>query len=117
METKVNLIDNRLFIKLDDNSWYLVNKRTKTKEVYIDNLGFSILHRDGVEFNYKELKKGKEISFNLRIFDFDGSLLMIDNRITKEVIIEQSAKNLYGDAEGMYIWNWLNHKSLEGRGL
>lgn len=112
METKVNLIENRLFVRLD-NEWYLVNKRTKTKEVYIDDLGFSIVHRDGVEFNYKELKKSNEINFNLRVFDFDGSLLMIDNRITKEVIIEQSAKNLYGDVEGMYIWNWLSHKNIE----
>lgn len=51
METKVNLIENRLFIRLD-NEWYLVNKHNRTTNILTD------------------------------------------------------------DAEGMYIWNWLNSKGI-----
>lgn len=113
MKTKANLIENRLFLKLDDY-WYLVNKVNKTKEICIDSTGFSIIQRDGVELQYDELHQQELSEFVLTIFDSDTFPLMINNRVTYDDIKRESVKNLSDDAEGMYIWNWLNHKSVEG---
>lgn len=113
MKTKANLIENRLFLKLDDY-WYLVNKANRTKEICIDSTGFSIIQRDGVELQYDELHQQELSEFVLTIFDSDTFPLMINNRVTYDDIKRESVKNLSDDAEGMYIWNWLNHKSVEG---
>lgn len=113
MKTKANLIENRLFLKLDDY-WYLVNKVNKTKEICIDSTGFSIIQRDGVELQYDELHQQELSEFVLTIFDSDTFPLMINNRVTYDDIKRESVKNLSDDAEGMFIWNWLNHKSVEG---
>lgn len=112
MKTKVNLIENRLFLKLDDY-WYLANRHSRTKEVYIDSTGFSIIQRDGVELQYDELHQQELSEFVLTIFDSDTFPLMINNRVTYDDIKRESVKNLSDDAEGMYIWNWLNHKSVD----
>nr|DAQ18491.1 MAG TPA: hypothetical protein [Caudoviricetes sp.] len=112
MKTKVNLIENRLFLKLDDY-WYLVNRRGRTKEVCIDSTGFSIIQRDGVELQYDELHQQELSEFVLTIFDSDTFPLMINNRVTYDDIKKESVKNLSDDAEGMFIWNWLNHKSVD----
>lgn len=111
METKVNLIENRLFLKLDDY-WCLVNKVSRTKEICIDSTGFSIIQRDGVELQYDELHQQELSEFVLTIFDSDTFPLMINNRVTYDDIKRESVKNLSDDAEGMYIWNWLNSKGI-----
>lgn len=111
MKTKVNLIENRLFFNLD-GEWYLVNKYTRTKEVYIDSTGFSILQTDGVELQHEEVSQQGSVEFVLTIFDSDTFPLMINNRVTYDDIKIQSVKNLSEDPEGMYIWNWLNHKNI-----
>ena len=112
MKTKVNLIENRLFLKLDDY-WYLVNRHGRTKEVCIDSTGFSIIQRDGVELQYDELHQQESSEFLLTIFGSDTFPLMINNRVTYDDIKKGSVKNLSEDAEGMFIWNWLNHKSVD----
>ena len=112
MKTKVNLIENRLFLKLDDY-WYLVNKVSRTKEIYIESTGFSIIQRDGVELQYDELHQQELSEFVLTIFDSDTFPLMINNRVTYDDIKKESVKNLSDDSEGMFIWNWLNHKSVD----
>ena len=112
MKTKANLIENRLFLKLDDY-WYLVNKVSRTKEIRIESTGFSIIQRDGVELQYDELHQQELSEFVLTIFDSDTFPLMINNRVTYDDIKKESVKNLSDDAEGMFIWNWLNHKSVD----
>lgn len=117
METKVNLIDNRLFIKLDDNAWYLVDSYKRTKEVLIGDIGFEVRRKDGTSLGYTEIKKKDDLYFSLTVYDDDTFPVIVNNRVTFDDIRKMSARNLTDDAEGMYIWNWLNHKSLEGRGL
>ena len=112
MKTKVNLIENRIFLRLDDY-WYLANRHSRTKEICIDSTGFSIIQRDGVELQYDELHQQELSEFVLTIFDRDTFPLMINNRVTYDDIKKESVKNLSDDAEGMFIWNWLNHKSVD----
>ena len=104
METKVNLIENRLFVRLD-SEWYLVNKHNRT-------IGFEVRHRDGTSYGYTEIKKKNDLYFTLTVYDDDTFPVMVNNRITFDDIKKMSVKNLADDAEGMYIWNWLNSKGI-----
>nr|DAS59377.1 MAG TPA: hypothetical protein [Caudoviricetes sp.] len=112
METKVNLIENRLFLKLDDY-WYLANRHSRTKRVCIYGTGFVIVQRDDVRLQYDELHQQELSEFVLTIFDSDTFPLMINNRVTYDDIKKESVKNISDDAEGMFILNWLNHKSVD----
>lgn len=111
METKVNLIENRLFVRLD-NEWYLANRHSITKRVCIYGTGFVIVQRDDVRLQYDELHQQELSEFVLTIFDSDTFPLMVNNRVTYDDIKKMSVKNLSDDAEGMYIWNWLNSKGI-----
>ena len=46
------------------------------------------------------------------MYDDDTFPVMVNNRITFDDIKKMSVKNLADDAEGMYIWNWLNSKGI-----
>lgn len=111
METKVNLIENRLFVRLD-NEWYLVNKHNRTTNILIGDIGFEVQHRDGTSYGYTEIKKKDDLYFTLTVYDDDTFPVMVNNRITFDDIKKMSVKNLSDDAEGMYIWNWLNSKGI-----
>ena len=111
METKVNLIENRLFVRLD-NEWYLVNKHNRTTDILIGDIGFEVRHRDGTSYGYTEIKKKDDLYFTLTVYDDYTFPVMVNNRITFDDIKKMSVKNLADDAEGMYIWNWLNSKGI-----
>ena len=51
METKVNLIENRLFVRLD-GEWYLINKHNRTTDILIGDIGFEVRHKDGTSYGY-----------------------------------------------------------------
>lgn len=106
METKVNLIENRLFVRLD-NEWYILNDVNDTNEILMDYHCVSVVRKNNVHIVYYD-DDTNDKTVDVRVFDKDGYLVADTISLSYDELKEASKRILETDEEGTKLWRTLN---------
>lgn len=106
MELEITVLNNRLFMLLDDG-WYIVNDINDTQSILMEVHNVTVRRKNNIDIVYYD-DNTDDKTVDVRAFDKDGYLVSDTVTLSYEELKEASKRILEKDEKGARIFNSLN---------
>nr|DAF09055.1 MAG TPA: Stimulus-sensing domain [Caudoviricetes sp.] len=106
MELEITVLNNRLFMLLDDG-WYIINDTKDTQSILMEVHNVTVRRKNNIDIVYYD-DNTDDKTVDVRVFDKDGYLVSDTVTLSYEELKEASKRILEKDEKGARIFNSLN---------